>query len=96
MNQIQVPGQARRGEPNPLLVLAAALDKANLYLHQISLNTKKEQRHIYALGELGNGEWGSYCLACSDSAQEYVHPCVVLKDNPVPPPHISVLPIIKT
>jgi len=93
--RIQVPGQ-NRSEPNPLLVLATALDKTNLYLHQISINTAKEARHIYALGELGNGEWGSYCLACSDAAQEYIHPCAVLKDHPVPPSHISVVPVLKT
>jgi hypothetical protein len=98
MSGIQVPGQARRGEPNPLLVLAAGVDKTNqhltnieLSLRELSRNTAKEERHIYALAERPDGSWGTYCLACSEMESAYVYPCKRGGDDPVPPSHITVI-----
>ena len=91
MSEIQVPGQARRGEPNPLLVLATALDKANSYLHQIADNTKGEPKHLYALAQRPDDSWGSYCLACSEAVEEYVYPCAVFPERPTPPSHITAI-----
>ena len=109
MNQIHVPGQSR-SEPNPLLVLAVALDKTNQhltgieagigmsmnYLKAIAENTVKETKHIYALAPRPGGDWGSYCLACSESAEMYVYPCEKEIDTVAPPSHIAVLPDIET
>lgn len=100
---IHVPGQSR-SEPNPLLVLATALDKSNQhltavegYLAKIATNTKKEARHIYAIALREPGVWGTYCLACSDEAQEFTYPCLRFgeADATKPPSHISILPTVE-
>ena len=97
---IHLPGQGR-SEPNPLLVLAAALDKTNQHLaaiarstDSIATHTRKETKHIYALAPRPDGDWGSYCLACSEAAEMYVHPCKTDFDAVAPPSHIAVLPDI--
>lgn len=109
MSGIQVPGQPRRGEAaNPLLVLAAAADKTNQHLTGVVLdlgviathlkaivkNTAKEDRHIYAIGRRDESTWGTYCLACSELAQEYVYPCLLAPQEDRPPSHITILPSV--
>ena len=101
MNQIHVPGQTHRPDANPLLVLAKALDKTNQHLTElvittraIASNTKKESRHTYAIDKRDEGVWGTYCLACSDAAEEYIYPCKVGGIEP-PPSHISILPTVE-
>ena len=101
MTNIHIPGQARN-DPNPLLVLATALDKTNQLLRAINknmaelvVNTTKEARHTYAIEERDIGIWGTYCLACSDAESEYIYPCR-RGTSPAPPSHISVLPDLKT
>lgn len=95
MTEIRVPGQP---QANPLLVLATALDKSNQHLAQIVINTKKEDKHLYALAELTDGSWGTYCLACSEVAEEYVYPCSKHDHtNVAPPSHVmSVQDIVST
>lgn len=107
MSGIQVPGQ-NRDQPNPLLVLAVALDKANQYLHKMSTsiddmevntrliaaNTTKSIRHQYGIAQRDEDTWGSYCIACSDASEAYVYPCEVHPDAPKPPSHITILPTI--
>jgi hypothetical protein len=88
MGAIRVPGES---QANPLLVLAAALDKTNQHLANISANTKKEGRHIYAMAETNSGGWGTYCLACSDAAEEYIHPCNYSSAIKPPPSHVEDL-----
>ena len=98
MSGIEVPGQARR-DPNPLLVLATALDKTNNHLgeimratQRIATNTKIEARHIYALEKRDELTWGTYCLACSEEAKTYVYPCEQWAEPAdTPPSHISVI-----
>ena len=101
MNQIHVPGQSHRPDANPLLVLAKALDKTNSRLADIAIkldqlvdNTKKEGRHTYAIDKRDDGVWGTYCLACSEAAEEYIYPCKVGGIEP-PPSHISILPTVE-
>ena len=100
---IHIPGQPRR-EPNSLALLeemlALALDKSNQHLTNIetalnvlAVNSKQEDRHIYALSERGDGSWGSYCLACSEEAKDYIYPCAKYQGQPYPPSHITVIEI---
>ena len=96
---IHVPGQPRSNPVNPLEVLAVALDKTNQHLRSIStstsriaVNTAKEERHIYALTPRPDGDWASYCLACSEAVESWVYPCKINLDDVAPPSHIAVLP----
>lgn len=97
---IHVPGQ-NRDQPNPLLVLATALDKTNNHLSEvfkavqrIASNTAKENRHLYAMARRDESTWGTYCLACSESAEQYVYPCEVMANTDRPPSHITILPTV--
>ena len=100
-HRIQVPGQPSRQAANPLELLAVTIDKTNSHLAHMSraldmvaANTAKETKHIYALAPRPDGDWGSYCLACSESAEMYVYPCKTDFDAVAPPSHIAVLPEI--
>lgn len=70
---------------NPLLVLAKALDKANTYLGQISLNTRPVIQHVYVIEETLQG-WGVYCMACSFEKGDYVWPCKQQDPSKLHPP----------
>jgi hypothetical protein len=93
MGEIRLLGQP---QGNPLLILASALTEvtvqlgvANQHLGAIATNTAKENKHVYSLAPMQNGLWGTFCIACSDDAQDYVFPCLVLTDRPTPPSHIG-------
>jgi len=91
MGQLHIPGQPSPTN-NPLLVLAAVGQHMIDPLNKIAENTKKEARHIYALGEGSSpGSWGSFCLACSDEQGEYIWPCAKYPQRPIPPSHITVM-----
>lgn len=60
---------------NPLLILSRALTEQTEVLRQIAENTKKEDRHVYGVDEVGEGSFMSYCFACSENAGRYVYPC---------------------
>lgn len=88
---ILTPGQ---GQPNPLLVLAAAFDsmasKLCMKLDKIADNTRA--KHIYAVTQVQEG-WAIYCLACSDELLRYTYPCRFHDpDKPLPPAGFSVDP----
>ena len=82
---------------NPLLILAESID-TNIAgpLRRIadSMDTPKHE-HAYgvAIADLPqHGKvWGSYCIACSAQAQEYVYPCSQAPDEQLkPPPFFSI------
>jgi hypothetical protein len=77
---------------NPLLLLARALTEQTEVLKVIAENTKKEDRHVYGIDEVGEGSFMSYCFACSENLGRYVHPCQDEKKAPpgVPPSTFSV------
>jgi hypothetical protein len=70
----QILGQDPQSN-NPLLILAQAVERQTAVLAQIAENTKKEDRHTYAVDEVGEGSFMSYCLACSETAQRFIYPC---------------------
>ena len=87
MPEIPVLGQT--GTNNPLLILAEQLQTTNAILAKLEMNTRPELRmlHEYTVtavnDEGGHGRmWGTFCIACSNAAQEYIYPCRV-KDEEV-------------
>lgn len=77
------------GSKNPLVVLANVMERQTQVLAQIAENTAKEGRHIYAYEEVQPGMWMGYCLACSEAAKRFVHPCLDAQKAPTSAPPAS-------
>ena len=99
MTKLHIPGQVP-DTSNPLLVLATAIEKQTMSLERVlhsfskSLDDAAERKHHYALAQVSNDNWGTYCYACSDEAMDFIYPCVKFTsaDRPAPPSTIAVLP----
>lgn len=84
---------------NPLIYLANAMEKLEGPLKEIAHNTRPDATailpHRYAvtvaqIQDIGK-VWGSFCLACSDSAAEYIYPCRLEPDEPIKPPRFFTI-----
>lgn len=81
------------GTNNPLVVLNQHLSQITEVLAQIATNTRPDATailpHVYVVARNDDPQqgamWGSFCLACTDSAGNYVFPCAVVQD-PIHPP----------
>ena len=86
------PGQAvnlgQTPEPtNPLLMLTKALVEQNEILALIAANTAKEERHLYAVQDVGgDGSFMSSSLACSEDQQRSIFPCAAGDRAPLTAP----------
>lgn len=93
---LHVPGRPnQQSAGNPLTVLTAALQaQTNMIGQGLELivaalrESKSTGEHVYALkpieSDQGKG-FMSFCIACSDAAQQYIHPCREFPAMPTPP-----------
>jgi hypothetical protein len=88
MPEIPVLGQSGQNN-NPLLVLAQAIATTNSILTRMEVNIRPTPHftHEYTCqivnDELQGRVWGTFCIACSHEAGNYVYPCAVRADEPV-------------
>jgi hypothetical protein len=84
---------------NPLLILAGAMEKLEQPLKEIAHNTRPDATavlpHRYGVTVAQTQDhgkvWGSFCLACSDSAAEFIFPCRLEPDEPIKPPQFFTI-----
>jgi hypothetical protein len=98
---LHIPGRPQRDGGNPLVLLSTALEGQSQVirdgLNAILQLMSKGQEHIYGLQPVEHENasgWMTYCLACSNAQQRYVHPCAVVDAGSlqVPPPMFVTAP----
>lgn len=70
----------RQRRPKPVKAISDAIAAADAQGAEIRRRAKGA--HIACVAQRSNGQWGTYCLACSDEAGDYVFPCKAHPENP--------------
>lgn len=87
-------GRGPEGTNNPLVVLNNHLGQMTDLLGIIAAKVSGDLPHVYVVArqdaEHVGAYWGSFCLACTDEASEFVFPCSKSQD-PIHPPNFFTI-----
>lgn len=90
---IPVLGENGRPINNPLVILnnhLGHLEQISHALQNLALNSKPMLPHVYTqqvVNDPGHGAvWGTFCLACTQEAEEYTYPCKHAPEEQFKPP----------
>lgn len=92
---MSIPVIGKSDQPNnPLLLLANVMERVIEPLREIAANTRPDASavlpHRYAVTVVQDPSqgkvWGSFCLACTSEADEFIYPCKIEPDEPIKPP----------